>query len=149
MSVTKHPTVTNRYTIESFRVHPKKYFTDSYICVPETRGSRLQATPTFRVFFYLYIGWYQPGRKGTRATPFVHRTWVGCRTPCHACHCTCHGGRVRVTDRVTCARRRHLSQRHDFSRHLRHRNPTKAQRVAASAGLRVQRPSVIPLGHPD
>ena len=35
----------NRYTIESFRDPPKKYFTDSYICVVETRWLCMQATP--------------------------------------------------------------------------------------------------------
>jgi hypothetical protein len=50
----------NRYTIESFRVPPKKYFTDSYICVVTTLGPTQQANPVFPVLFYLYIGRTKP-----------------------------------------------------------------------------------------
>lgn len=72
VSVTKHPTVTNRYTIESFRVPPKKYFTDSYICVATTLGSRQQAKPVFPVLFYLYIGRTKPvGRVQERPLLYI------------------------------------------------------------------------------
>ena len=87
----------NRYDIESFRVTPKKYFTDSYICVVETRGAAKRLCCT--CCFTCTLGVPKPVGKVQERTLFVHRTRVGCRrTPCHA------RAIVRVTARESVSR---------------------------------------------
>ena len=58
--------------------------------------------PTRRSVLLLVHWAYQAGRKGTRATPFCTSDSgrISSHSVSRACHCACHGERVRVTDRV-------------------------------------------------